>query len=54
MTGSFARSVTLPGAVKEDEDKVEAAYTDGVLTITLPKTEEAKTHKVKVKGNGSK
>jgi HSP20 family protein len=51
-TGSFARSVTLPSAVKED--KVEAAYKDGVLTITLPKTEEAKTHKVKIKGNGSK
>jgi HSP20 family protein len=51
-TGSFARSVTLPSAVMEE--KVEAAYKDGVLTITLPKTEEAKTHKVKVKGNGSK
>lgn len=51
-TGSFARSVTLPSAVMED--KVEAAYKDGVLTVTLPKTEEAKTHKVKVKGNGSK
>jgi HSP20 family protein len=50
--GSFARSVSLPSAVMED--KVEAAYKDGVLTITLPKTEEAKTHKVKVKGNGSK
>jgi HSP20 family molecular chaperone IbpA len=36
------------------EEKVEAAYKDGVLTITLPKTEEAKTHKVKVRGNGSK
>jgi HSP20 family protein len=50
--GSFERSVTLPCAVRED--KVEASCDDGVLTIKLPKTEEAKTHKIKVKGNGHK
>ncbi len=44
--GSFTRTVRLPAAV--DADKVEAAYRDGVLTIALPKKEEAKTHKVKV------
>lgn len=47
-TGSFSRSVTLPCSV--DENKVDANYRDGVLTVTLPKTEEAKTHKVKVTG----
>lgn len=47
-TGSYARSIMLPCAI--DEDKVEAEYHDGVLTINMPKTEEAKTHKVKVKG----
>jgi HSP20 family protein len=46
-TGSFSRTVTLPNAVKEDA--AEARYRDGVLTITLPKTEEAKAHKIKVK-----
>lgn len=50
MTGSFGRTVTLPCSVKED--KVTADCHDGVLTVTLPKTEEAKTHKIKVKGNG--
>lgn len=45
--GSFARTVSLPCPVKED--KVDAQYRDGVLTITLPKTDEAKSHKVKVK-----
>lgn len=45
--GSFSRSIMLPCAV--DRDKVEATYKDGVLTITLPKTEEAKAHKVKIK-----
>jgi HSP20 family protein len=46
--GSFSRSVTLPCPVAESE--VAAEYRDGVLTITLPKTEESKPHKIKVKG----
>ena len=38
---SFQRSFTLPqGLVKED--KIEAKYKDGVLHLTIPKTEEAK------------
>lgn len=46
-SGSFSRSVTLPTAVAED--KVDAQYKDGVLTITMPKTEDAKSGKIKVK-----
>lgn len=46
--GSFSRSFTLPCPIEEDE--VAAAYNEGVLTITLPKTEEAKTRKITVKG----
>ena len=46
-TGSFSRTLTLPCAVKEDA--AEAQYRDGILTVTLPKTEEAKAHKIKVK-----
>jgi HSP20 family protein len=45
--GSFSRSVTLPCPVQEDE--VAAEYRDGVLSITLPKTEEAKSKKITVK-----
>ena len=45
--GAFSRTVTLPCAVVEDE--VAAEYTDGVLTITLPKCEEAKTRRIPVK-----
>jgi HSP20 family protein len=45
--GSFSRSETLPCAVNESE--VAAEYHDGVLTITMPKTEESKAHKIKVK-----
>jgi HSP20 family protein len=50
-SGSFSRTVALPCAVKEDHVKAECH--EGILTVTLPKTEKAKTHKVKVKGNGA-
>ena len=46
--GSFSRSVTLPCPVREDA--VEAQYKNGILTIKLPKTEEAKARKITVKG----
>jgi len=44
----FQRSLTLPAAV--DADKVEAKYKNGVLELTLPKTEQAKWKKVAVQG----
>jgi HSP20 family protein len=37
--GSFVRTVQLP--VEIDEDKVEASFKKGLLTVTLPKTEKA-------------
>lgn len=37
--GSFRRAIELPGDV--DAGKIEAAFKDGVLTIDLPKTQEA-------------
>jgi HSP20 family protein len=43
---SFSRSVSIPEAVQAD--KVTATYEDGVLTVTLPKREEAKPRKVAV------
>ena len=42
----FSRSVTIPEVVQAD--KVSAAYENGVLTVTLPKREEAKPRKVTV------
>ena len=44
--GRFHRSVTLPAPVAAD--KVKAQYKDGVLTVTLPKTEEAKPKHIDV------
>jgi HSP20 family protein len=45
--GKFMRSVQLPREVKSD--KISASYKDGVLNITLPKSEEAKKKEVKIK-----
>lgn len=47
--GRFQRTVNLPAAVAAE--KVKAAYKDGVLTITLPKTEEAKPKHIDVSVN---
>ncbi len=47
--GSFSRSINLPVEVNEDE--AAADYQDGVLTITLPKSDATKSHKIRV-GNG--
>ncbi len=47
--GKFQRTVSLPAAVAAD--KVKAQYKDGVLTITLPKTEEAKPKQIDVNVN---
>jgi HSP20 family protein len=46
FSGKFRRSVTLPTGV--DASKVSASYKDGILTVTLPKSEEAKPKKVEV------
>ena len=44
--GRFQRTVTLPTPVAAD--KVKAQYKDGILSITLPKTEEAKPKHIDV------
>ncbi len=45
--GSFQRSLALPQGVKADE--IQAAYDDGILTVTVPKAEEEKPKKIEVK-----
>jgi len=44
--GKFQRSVTLPAAV--DSAKISASYKDGILSVTLPKAEEAKPKQIAV------
>jgi len=45
--GSFSRSFTLPNNV--DESKIEASFKDGMLNLTVPKTEETKPKALDVK-----
>lgn len=45
--GSFSRSFSLPRTV--DVQNVAADYKDGLLTITLQKTEEAKPKEIEIK-----
>jgi HSP20 family protein len=47
--GKFHRSITLPTRV--DANKVSANYRDGILTVTLPKAEEAKPKQIQVNVN---
>ncbi len=49
---AFFRSVVLPGGLQPD--KAEATMEDGVLTITIPKTEEVKPKAIKVKAKEKK
>lgn len=46
-SGRFSRTAALPAGI--DEDRIVAASRDGVLTILLPKAEEAKTRKISVR-----
>ncbi len=49
LLGRFQRSIRLPSPV--ETDKIKATYTDGVLTVTLPKTEAAKPKNIPVNVN---
>jgi len=44
--GRFQRALELPKPV--DANGVSASYTDGILTVTLPKTEESKPKQIAV------
>lgn len=46
--GEFSRSVELPEDF--DPDSIAAEIKDGILTITIPKSERAKPKKIQVKG----
>lgn len=50
--GSFTRSFSLPHTV--NTESIKAAYHDGVLTIRLPKREEAKPKQVKIEVSSAK
>ena len=45
--GKFSRTMRLPSEV--ETEKVDAMYKDGVLTITLPKSETVKPKQIEIK-----
>lgn len=47
-SGRFARSVRLPDYV--DGDRISAQFTDGVLTISIPKMPSAQPRKITISG----
>lgn len=49
--GTFSRSITLPSNIQAD--RIEAASENGVLTIRLPKAEEAKPKRISIQAKES-
>jgi HSP20 family protein len=49
-TGSFYRAIRLPDTI--DTNKIECSYENGVLTMTMPKSEEKKKRRIKVSVSG--
>jgi HSP20 family protein len=49
LYGRFQRSIALNAPVQAEN--VEAIYKDGVLTVILPKAEEAKSRKIEIKNS---
>lgn len=45
--GEFKRSLTLPENI--DVEKIEACYDDGVLRVSIPKTEGSKSRSIEIK-----
>ena len=50
-TGAFDFQVTLPGPV--DAEDIEATLNDGVLTVRVPKSEQARAHRIDVQSAAS-
>jgi HSP20 family protein len=48
--GRFERSIRVPRGL--DPDSVEAALTDGVLGVRIPKPASPQPHRVQIKGGG--
>lgn len=44
--GTFERAIRFPNPV--EQDKVSAKFTDGILEIALPKTEEARPRNIEI------
>ena len=50
--GTFSRSITLPTSV--DPDKIKANYDSGILTLHIPKAEEARPKRIQIQSGQQK
>ena len=50
--GKFMRSIALPSAI--DENQIQANFDNGILSVHLPKAEEAKPKRINIQGNDHK
>lgn len=48
--GKFSRSFVLPREV--EQDRIDAQFRNGVLTITIPKSEKAKPRRISIRNGG--
>jgi HSP20 family protein len=48
--GRFSRSFVLPREV--DQERIEAHFENGVLTVTIPKSERARRRRIEITPNG--
>lgn len=47
--GSFERSFRIPNGI--EANKIDATYKDGILNLTIPKSKETKSKKIKISVN---
>ena len=52
VMGTFTRRVSLSDTI--DAEKIDAGYTNGVLSVRLPLLEKAQPHKVEIHTDGQK
>ncbi len=50
--GAFSRSISLPSSV--NAEKIKASYESGVLTLELPKAEEAKAKRIQIQSGAGR
>ncbi|MEV4509240.1 Hsp20/alpha crystallin family protein [Dactylosporangium sp. NPDC049525] len=50
QTGEFEYMIDLPSDI--DSDRVQAAYSNGVLTVTVPKTRNAQPRRIEIQAQG--
>jgi HSP20 family protein len=50
QTGEFEYMIDLPSDI--DSDQVQAAYSNGVLTVTVPKARDAQSRRIEIQAQG--